>query len=294
MMLVEINLLPQKEPKKFALIVTLSSLLALFLIIGGVYYFQIHSVKNDMAAVDRQISITKKISANQENKAQSVESTSSVSQLKSAIDWANNYPIQTVPVMRYLTSLLPERGFIQSFGYTESGTVTLSVQFDSSREAAYFLDSLNQSKWIEEASLSSLSTTTIETNTASNTAVTNNQTSTTSATVNTNNTTSSTNDSSQNTTANNTNSVNQTNSNTTSTVVQNGQNGTTVNQNTQNASNGTMTNSVTTNGATPSNSTSSNNYLPRYTGSFEIKFNNDYVKKVIKQNKQDGEGVTGS
>ena len=81
------------------------------------------------------------------------ESQMSITLLKNAVEWANNYPIQTIPVMQHLTGLLPERGFIQTFGYTEAGTVTLSVQFDSSREAAYFFDNLNESDWIDEASL---------------------------------------------------------------------------------------------------------------------------------------------
>jgi hypothetical protein len=66
-----------------------------------------------------------------------------------------------------LTSLLPERGFIQSFKYEESGTVTLTAQFDTSSEAAYYLDSLNHSKWIEEATLTSLNATTENTSESS-------------------------------------------------------------------------------------------------------------------------------
>ena len=80
----------------------------------------------------------------------------SVSLLKSAVEWANSYPIQTIPVMQHLTSIITRAWIYSSFGYTEAGTLSLSVQFDSAREAAYFLDSLNESEWIEEAVLSSL------------------------------------------------------------------------------------------------------------------------------------------
>jgi len=159
-MLVEINLLPQKEQRTKGFLVTVSGLIAVLLLISGFYLWQINSTKKVIEATDSQISSIKKVAEKETAILNTTpESTQSVNLLLNAVDWANNYPIQTVPVMQHLTSLLPERGFIQSFGYTETGLVTLMVQFDSSRESAYFLDSLNESKWIEEANLSSLTTT---------------------------------------------------------------------------------------------------------------------------------------
>ncbi|MFF2447721.1 PilN domain-containing protein [Neobacillus sp. NPDC058068] len=276
-MLVEINLLPQKEPKKFALIITLSSLLAVFLVIGGFYFWQTQSVKDELTSLDRQISTTKKIAEKEQQNSETVASSSSVTQLKSAIEWAKDYPIQTVPVMKHLTSLLPERGFIQSFGYTESGAVTLTVQFDSARESAYFLDSLNHSKWIEEASLNSLAATETntetDTNAASNTAASNSQANTTSTTTSATNPT---------TTDSTTTVDNQNNSSTDQALNQNNTTNTTTNQN-------TVSNSSTT-----ASKSSTSNYLPRYTGQFEIKFNKEEIKKILQQGKKDGEGVKGS
>jgi hypothetical protein len=179
--------------------------------------------------------------------------------------------------MQHLTSLLPERGFIQSFGYTESGAVTLTVQFDSAREAAYFLNSLNHSKWIEEASLNSLAAaeTNTETNTnaAGNTAASNSQENTTSTT------TSATNPSPNDST---TTVDNQNNSATDTTLNQNNTTSSITNQNT-----------VTDNASAATKSQTSN-YLPRYTGQFEIMFNKVEVKKILQQGKLDGEGVKGS
>ncbi|WP_066311607.1 PilN domain-containing protein [Bacillus sp. FJAT-29814] len=155
-MLVEINLLPQKEPKKIAFFIVLAVFVLALIFASVFYYFQISSTKISIESVSREISMTQKVREKQEQKSDVVESADSVSKLKSAIDWADTYPIQTIPVMRHLTSLLPDRGFIQSFGYTEAGTITLSVQFDSSREAAYFLNSLKESEWIADVNLSSL------------------------------------------------------------------------------------------------------------------------------------------
>ncbi|MEY2192655.1 PilN domain-containing protein [Neobacillus sp. BF23-41] len=285
-MLVEINLLPQKEPKKIGFIITLICLVGLLVLTGAYYFWQTDSTKSVIASLDRQITMTKKIAEKENISTETVEATSSVSQLKTAIEWANDYPIQTIPVMRHLTSLLPERGFIQSFAYTEAGTISLTVQFDSAREAAYFLDNLNESKWIKEASLSSLaaaSTAESAVNNASTTTSTN-QTNSTTQTTNQTNTANSdqtvTNQSSSSNTNNQTNSVT----------------GTTVDQaNTVNptATTSTVNNTTITSSGTESKSVS-DNILPRYTGQFEIKLDKEVVKKNIQKSKKNEEGVTGS
>ncbi|WP_419956032.1 PilN domain-containing protein [Neobacillus niacini] len=154
-MLVEINLLPQKEPRKFSMII-LIVLLALIIFVGAYYFWQIQSAKNELQNLDKQISVTKEITVKEGENADKNESQMSISLLKNAVEWANTYPIQTIPIMQHLTSLLPERGFIQSFAYAEAGTVILTVQFDSAREAAYFLDNLGDSEWVGEPTLNSL------------------------------------------------------------------------------------------------------------------------------------------
>jgi Tfp pilus assembly protein PilN len=154
-MLVEINLLPQKEPRKFNIIILLV-LLALIILVGAFYFWQIQTAKSELQNLDKQITMTKEVAVKEEQNAEKNESQMSISLLKNAVEWANTYPIQTIPIMQHLTSLLPERGFIQSFAYAEAGTVILTVQFDSAREAAYFLDNLGESEWVGEPTLNSL------------------------------------------------------------------------------------------------------------------------------------------
>jgi len=279
-MLVEINLLPQKDPKNFN-IVYISAIAAVLILISGIYFWQIKTVKNDVASVDNQIEMTKKIAEKQEESAQTTEVASSAGLLKAAVDWAADYPIQTIPVMRHLNSLLPERGFIQSFAYTEDGTVTISVQFDSSREAAYFLESLKESEWIEDASLSSLTANESE-DTANNTTQTSGQNTaaavtgqTASGTDNTavpaQGTASTTQDSQSTTASGQTNQINTTS--------------TTTSQTNLNSTNTGVAASATTTKPDP-------NILPRYVGQFEIKFNKDVIKKSTDKSKNAEEGVT--
>lgn len=286
-MLVEINLLPQKEPKKIGFIISISSIVALLIIAGSYYLWQINSVKSEVASLDSQISMTKKIAEKEQQNSQTVESTNSVSQLKSAIDWADEYPIQTVPVMRHLSSLLPERGFIQSFAYTEAGTINITVQFDSAREAAYFLENLTESKWIEDASLSSLTaaatadTAATGTPAASTTSQTNTTGTTSNATNQSSSTTTSQNSTGQAVTGSTSTAGNQTNIATGTTAAQN--------------STGTAANnivSIVTN--ILSGQKSGTNILPRYTGQFEVKLNKAVVKENIKKSKNDEKGAAGS
>jgi Tfp pilus assembly protein PilN len=284
-MLVEINLLPQKEPKKIGFIITLSCLVGLLVLVGAYYLWQTNSTKSVIASLDKQITLTKKITEKETNNTETDEAAGSVNQLKSAIEWANEYPIQTIPVMRHLTSLLPERGFIQNFAYAEAGTVTLTVQFDSAREAAYFLDNLNESKWIEESSLSSLSAAAAPE-------------STTAATGQPNTTSASTDSSTQTTTQTNSDNSNQNVANQDSSSSSNTQTNTNVETtseqtNTAHVTTSTAANSTTTSSST-SNNTVSDDILPRYTGQFELKLNKETVKKNIKKSKKKEEGVTSS
>jgi Tfp pilus assembly protein PilN len=158
-MLLEINLLPKKEQRTKGFILTLSGLIAALILISGYYLWQISSTKSDIDATGSQVTEIQKIAEKESaNINTTPEPTQSVSLLINAVEWANHYPIQTVPIMQHLTSLLPERGFIKSFEYTEEGSVILTVQFDSSRESAYFLNNLNDSKWIEDSTLNALTT----------------------------------------------------------------------------------------------------------------------------------------
>jgi type IV pilus assembly protein PilN len=258
MMLVEINLLPQKERGKKSFVIMLVSFVAILLLIGGVYFWQIQLVKSDIAAVEGQISTTKKLAEIEQKNIGNNEAQLSITVLKSAVDWANNYPIQTVPVMQHLTGLLPERGFIQSFGYTEAGTVTLSVQFDSTREAAYFLDNLNESEWINEASLSSLNAQEVEEAKETATNTTNTQT------------------------GNEPPNIND------SFIV-------TIDPNDPTRFIFTPVNPTGTNGAETTKVTvPTNKLVPRYIGQFEVNFTKDTIKKLLNKGDGDEEGETAS
>ncbi|WP_442595252.1 PilN domain-containing protein [Neobacillus sp. D3-1R] len=155
-MLIDINLLPKKEKKNFSVAIILSLLSVLFIIgtsLTFYYGFVLKSQAQQLSLKNQQV--TESLRQEQEQ-VEMAQSTNSVVELKKAVEWAQSYPIKSVPVLQHLTSLLPERGFIQQYSYSEDGKVLLTVQFDTSREAAYFLKWLNDSKWIAEANILSL------------------------------------------------------------------------------------------------------------------------------------------
>jgi type IV pilus assembly protein PilN len=153
MMLVEINLLPKKEHKKSSmLIMTLAGIL-LFSVSVSIIFFQGSSYENEMAALDKQIASLQKLSEAQQAKLSEGENGSSAVKLQEAVKWAEQYPHETVPLLQKVIALLPERGFIQNFEYSNNNSVVIQIQFDASRDAAFYLSSLKGSDWVEGVAL---------------------------------------------------------------------------------------------------------------------------------------------
>lgn len=169
-MLVEINLLPKKEPKNVAIWAIIISTLFILLVAGIVFFWQGTNYNNDLSSLNNQIKTTQKLAETEQAK-QTVnsQSSSSLTTLESAVQWANNEPLKSAPILKKVTALLPMRGFIQTISYTEVGTISLTVQFDTSREAAYFYKTLLDSDWISDVKLTSLATTTAEKQTTTET-----------------------------------------------------------------------------------------------------------------------------
>jgi type IV pilus assembly protein PilN len=162
-MLVEINLLPKKEQKNYKLITILLAALFVMIIAGFVLFLQGKSYKQEISTLDNQISTTQQIAQLEQAKVMEGQVSGSVSVLESAVLWASEDPLKTVPIIEHVTGLLPHRGFIQNISYAETGSINMTVQFDTSREAAYYLKTLLDSEWFSEVKLTSVSTSELET-----------------------------------------------------------------------------------------------------------------------------------
>lgn len=157
-MQIDINLLPQKEkthdyPKVWSIGFAVTGVL-IAAIIGSLSFIE----ANNLDRVEKELAQVTEVRSTMEANASTFTASSSYQQLSSTIQWANEYPVVSSAVLEHLVSLLPERGFFQQYGYSETGTISLTVQFDTSREVAFYLDRLLGSESIENATLLSIST----------------------------------------------------------------------------------------------------------------------------------------
>ncbi len=152
-MLVEINLLPKKEHKKSStLIMTIAGVL-LVTMTFSIVFIQGNGYEKKMASLDKQIESIQKLNEVQQAKLAEGESGNSAVKLQEAVNWAEQYPFDTVPLLQNIIALLPERGFIQEFEYSNSNSVVIKIQLDASRDAAFYLSSLKESEWVEDVTL---------------------------------------------------------------------------------------------------------------------------------------------
>lgn len=155
-MLVEINLLPKKEAKKSAFLLIVVLTVVLLGILSAILFFQGRSMEMEMRTVDKEIESIQKLNALQQDQLAGSAEKNSAKKLKAAVNWVGQYSVETVPLLRNVIVLLPERGFIKEFEYSGTGSVMAVFQFDSSRDAAFYLGSLNQAEWVKEASILSV------------------------------------------------------------------------------------------------------------------------------------------
>ncbi|WP_051865417.1 MULTISPECIES: PilN domain-containing protein [Metabacillus] len=156
-MLADINLLPKKDPRNVAN-ATLYILLAFIAVIfAGLFIIQLTSANGEKAELKSQAgalqSEYERLAAEKGTKS---NTSSSVSSLQSAVEYADGVSLDSVPVVKELAGKLPERGFFKTFSYNDAGELTLSVQFDTNREAAYYLARLKESAYFTKADLISI------------------------------------------------------------------------------------------------------------------------------------------
>ena len=165
-MLVDINLLPQKERDRPASIVAAIAILLLAAIIWAVFAFLAGGHKEQAAIAASQTVQVQAEQAMLREQLEAVQGMNEEQQLKATVDWAESYQFDTLPLLSELVSKLPARGFFDSFSYTGMDVATLGVQFDTAREAAYYLAQLKTSSLLESATLDSVVQEALETETA--------------------------------------------------------------------------------------------------------------------------------
>lgn len=162
-MLVDINLLPQKE-KKRGFLTVLTIVVLLLVVVSGSYSWLLYNQKaGQIKALQAQLTSAQSLKeVLMQKKDKAADDLNAEEQLRAAITWAENDPVSTFTLLRHIASLLPERGYVRSFSFEDSGDVQLTIQFDSSREAAFFLKSLEDSPFVSRAQLLKIGTESVE------------------------------------------------------------------------------------------------------------------------------------
>ncbi|MCM3596398.1 PilN domain-containing protein [Metabacillus idriensis] len=158
-MLADINLLPKKDPRNVANLSLYFIIAFLTLIMTVIFFIQSYSANQNLSAIQKEITQLEAenaaLTTNDSGTAGS--SQSSIAALQAAVDYSSGVSLDTVPILRELSKQLPERGFFKAYSYNDAGELTLTVQFDTNREAAYYLARLKDSIFFAEANLTSLS-----------------------------------------------------------------------------------------------------------------------------------------
>lgn len=156
-MLVDINLLGDKERDRPAFVVAAISLILLGLVTGLVFYFLGNTYSNKQQVLASQSAEVVSQQAAIQQQMVTTAALSDTQKLQKTVEWAETYQYDTLPLIRELTSLLPERGFFMSFSFSTPNQVTITAQFDTSRDTAFYLTQLKSSEMITDVVLSSVS-----------------------------------------------------------------------------------------------------------------------------------------
>lgn len=155
-MLVDINLLPEKEKERSTLLIAALAIIGAAIVIWFILFMLTQHTAKQSASLEEQLT---NLQVNQED----VRATLQISEfaadkhaLESTVSWAENYQFETVPLLTGLVRLLPERGFFDSFEFVGPNRATLMVQFNTANEAAYYLTRLQAVDIIADATFDSV------------------------------------------------------------------------------------------------------------------------------------------
>ncbi|MCA0982600.1 hypothetical protein LCL89_00910 [Halobacillus yeomjeoni] len=161
-MTVEINLLEQRE-KRNVLPLLILAMTGLIIIISLITIsLQKNSLETKVVELESEI---ESLQIQQATIQQSSEGNdaSSREKLQASLNDLEDTIIPSLPIVERLVSLLPERGFFESFVLTGSEEVSIDVRFDTMQEVAKYTKALQQQDFITKVELNNVSTNTVDT-----------------------------------------------------------------------------------------------------------------------------------
>lgn len=155
-MLVDINLLPEKERERSTLLIAALVILGAAILFWATLFVLSHSLSKETDRAESQIA---SLHASQEAVRENMQPSTDAGdreKLASTVEWAEAYRFDTLPLLREMIALLPQRGFFVSFEFTAPHESTVVVQFDDKSDAAYYLTRIKSSTIVSAATMESL------------------------------------------------------------------------------------------------------------------------------------------
>ena len=155
-MLVDINLLPEKEKERSRLLIAALAILGAAILLWLAFFILSNNLVKETETLEQQLIVLQESQEEIRSELQKTDSGDEKKLLASTVDWAEDYQFDTVPLLHELINLLPERGFFQTFDFTGPNLATVIVQFDTKQGGAYYYTRLKSSQSISEIRLDSV------------------------------------------------------------------------------------------------------------------------------------------
>lgn len=155
-MLVDINLLPEKEKERSTLLLAALTIIGVAILIWITLFFIAQSYSKQSIQLEQQQSSLLTQQDAVRDTLQVSEFAADKRALVSTVNWAENYQFDTIPLLAGLVRLLPERGFFDEFEFVGPNSAILMVQFNTTNEAAYYLTRIQAAEFIDGVSLESV------------------------------------------------------------------------------------------------------------------------------------------
>ncbi|MBD7908388.1 hypothetical protein [Sporosarcina gallistercoris] len=155
-MLVDINLLPEKEKERSGLLYVALAFIGAALLFWLIFFLLTRSVVSDTERLDNQLMTLQVTQSELTGRLDRSDTAQSLDQLAASVQWVEDYRYETAPLLEDLVAQLPRRGFFRSFAFAAPHQATVEIQFDDKTEAAYFLTRMLSSELVESASIESI------------------------------------------------------------------------------------------------------------------------------------------
>ncbi|MBD7983029.1 fimbrial assembly protein [Sporosarcina sp. Sa2YVA2] len=155
-MLVDINLLPEKERERSTLLIAALAILSVAILFWAVLFLYSNHLTKKTVHLETQVASLHVSQEALREELQPTTTSSELQQLEATVEWAQSYRYETLPLLQELIALLPNRGFFVSFEFAAPHSAQVTVQFDEKKDAAHYLTRMKSSPFVTAATIESI------------------------------------------------------------------------------------------------------------------------------------------